>query len=78
MERAGLPPLSVINFATGASSDRLAFKQKFGRIKPGYLSRFILNRHSPLERISNLKRERFVIFDGAALECGDDADATGM
>jgi imidazolonepropionase-like amidohydrolase len=78
MEQAGLTPLSVINSATGASSDRLAFKEKFGRIKPGYLSRFILTRHSPLERISNLKRERVVIFDGAGLECGDDADATGM
>jgi imidazolonepropionase-like amidohydrolase len=78
MEHAGLTPLSVLNAATGASSDRLAFKEKFGRIKPGYLSRFMLTRHSPLERISNLKRERVVIFDGAVFECGDDADAGGM
>src|SRR5262249_14752535 len=48
MERAGLAPLAVLNAATGASSNRLAFQEKFGRIEPGYLSRFILTRHSPL------------------------------
>ena len=54
MERAGLPPLAVINAATGTSSNRLAFKDKFGQIKSGFQSRFILTRHSPLESISNL------------------------
>ena len=40
MERAGLSSLAVINCATGAGSKRLAFKEKFGQIKPGFLSRF--------------------------------------
>jgi len=68
MERAGLSPIAVIKSATGTSSNRLAFKEKFGQIKPGFLSRFILTRHSPLEKISNLKRDKFLVFDGAVFE----------
>lgn len=64
MERAGLGPLAVIHAATGAGSDRLAFREKFGWIRTGFLSRFILTRHSPLDGIRNLQRDRFVIFDG--------------
>jgi imidazolonepropionase-like amidohydrolase len=64
MERAGLTPLSVINSATGVSSNRLGFHEKFGQIKPGYLSRFILTRHSPLDCISNLRKDRLTVFDG--------------
>ena len=44
MERAGLPPLAVINAATGTSAGRLGYREKFGRIEPGWLSRFILTR----------------------------------
>ena len=65
MERAGLAPLAVINAATGSSSKRLAFKEKFGQIKPGFLSRFLLTRHSPVDGIANLRKPRFVVFDGA-------------
>jgi imidazolonepropionase-like amidohydrolase len=57
MERAGLSPASIISSATGASSNRLAFKDGFGKIKPGFQSRLILTRHSPLETISNLRRK---------------------
>ena len=53
MERAGLPPFAVINAATGTGSKRLAFKEKFGQVKPGFLSRFILTGHSPSASISN-------------------------
>ena len=76
MERSGLPALAVINSATGASSNRLAFGEKFGQIKPGFKSRFILTRHSPLERISNLRKQNCVVFDGDALE--GDVDSTGL
>jgi imidazolonepropionase-like amidohydrolase len=48
MERGGLSPLAVINSATGASSKRLAFKEEFGQLKPGFRSRLILTRYSPL------------------------------
>ena len=75
MQRAGLSPLAVINSATGAGSKRLAFKEKFGQIKPGFLSRFILTHHSPLEDVANLRKERMVVFDGAVFATGADIDA---
>ncbi|MGH7994881.1 MAG: amidohydrolase family protein [Opitutaceae bacterium] len=64
MERAGLPAWAVINAATGTGSSRLAYKEKFGRLAPGYLSRFILTSHSPLESVSRLLSGRIVVFDG--------------
>jgi imidazolonepropionase-like amidohydrolase len=78
MERAGLPPLAVINAATGVSAGRLGFRQKFGRIEPGYLSRFILTRHPPLESVANLRRAKTVVFDGAVYESGDSSDTAGL
>jgi imidazolonepropionase-like amidohydrolase len=78
MERAGLPAWAVINAATGTSSNRLAFKDNFGQIKPGYQSRFILTRHSPLNGISNLQKEKIIVFDGAALDAGGPPDSVGL
>ncbi|HVU07229.1 MAG TPA: amidohydrolase family protein [Verrucomicrobiae bacterium] len=78
MERAGLSPLAVINSATGASSNRLAFKEKFGQIKVGFQSRFILTCHSPLEKIPNLRKQKFVVFDGAVFENDENFDSGGL
>jgi imidazolonepropionase-like amidohydrolase len=78
MERAGLSPLAVINSATGTSSKRLAFKEKFGQIRPGFLSRFILTRHSPLKTVANLRKRRFVIFDDAVFESDEMVDSSGL
>lgn len=78
MERAGLPSLAVINAATGASSNRLGYKEKFGQIKPGCLSRFILTKHSPLNGVTNLRQDKLVIFDGAVLESLPEAAARGL
>jgi imidazolonepropionase-like amidohydrolase len=78
MQRAGLSSLAVINSATGAGSKRLAFKEKFGQIKPGFLSRFILTHHSPLENVANLRKERIVVFDGTVLATGEDVDCGGL
>ncbi len=78
MERAGLSPLTVINSATGMSSNRLGFTEKFGQIKPGYLSRFILTRHSPLQSISNLGKEKLVVFDGDSPETPRSFGGTGL
>jgi imidazolonepropionase-like amidohydrolase len=78
MERAGLSPLSVINAATGNSSRRLAFDGNFGRIKAAYQSRFIITAHSPLEGISNLAKNKFIVYDGAVLETGAAPDLTGL
>ncbi len=78
MQRAGLSPLAVINSATGCGSKRLAFKEKFGQIKAGFLSRFILARHSPLEGVAHLRQERMIIFDGTVFATGADVDASGL
>ncbi len=78
MERAGLSPVAVINSATGASSGRLAFKEKFGQIKPGYLSRFILTRFSPLESVANLRKQKTVVFDGEVFESDEESDWNGL
>lgn len=78
MERAGLPPLAVINAATGTSAARLGYKEKLGRIAAGYRSRFILTRHRPLETISNLRRPRDVVFDGDVFLADDAMDCSGL
>ena len=78
MEHAGLSAIAVINSATGAGSERLAFKEKFGQIKPGHRSRFILTRHSPLDSLSNLKRHKFMVFDGEVLESDEGVNTDGL
>jgi len=78
MERAGLPPLAVVNAATGTPSTRLAFKEKFGQIKPGFLTRFILTRHSPMESIANLRKPKIVVFDNLVFESAEGVDPTGL
>jgi imidazolonepropionase-like amidohydrolase len=78
MERTGLSPLAILNAATGTASDRLGFKEKFGQIKPGYLSRLILTRHSPLQTVANLRKQRTILFDGAVFETGEALDASGL
>ena len=78
MQRAGLAPLAVINSATGTASNRLAFREKFGQIQPGFLTRFILTRHSPLHSVANLRKQKLVIFDDAILHCDETADVAGL
>jgi imidazolonepropionase-like amidohydrolase len=78
MERAGISPLAVINSATGTSSKRLAFKEKFGQMKAGFLSRFILTRHSPLDGIANLLKPKVVIFDDYVFESDESFDSGGL
>ncbi len=78
MENAGLSSLQVLRSATGSSSYALAFKDYFGVIKPGYRSRFILTRHSPLESVSNLRKEKHVIFDGDVYNSTEPIDQEGL
>jgi len=78
MERTGLSPLAMINSATGTSSKRPAFKERFGQIRPGFLSRFILTRNSPLETIANLLKHRLVIFHDAVFESDEMFDPSGL
>ncbi|MEJ1971069.1 MAG: amidohydrolase family protein [Lacunisphaera sp.] len=78
MERAGLPSIAVINAATGVSAGRLGFRERFGRIEAGSLSRFIVTRHSPVATVANLRREKTVVFDGQVLESGDHPETSGL
>lgn len=64
MERAGLPPLAVLNAATGRSAERLGFRDLFGRIARGQRSRFLLTRANPLKTVTALRDPLTVIFDG--------------
>ena len=73
MERAGMPSIAVINAATGASANRLGYKENFGRIQPGDRARFILTHHSPLASVANLAKPKSVIFDGIAYASNGDA-----
>ena len=78
MENAGLSSLQVLRAATGSSSHPLAFKEQFGLIKPGYRSRFILTRHSPLQSVSNLRKEKYVIFDGDVYNSSEPVNPEGL
>jgi imidazolonepropionase-like amidohydrolase len=78
MEGAGLPPIAVVNAATGVGSGRFAYREKLGRVEAGYLSRFILTRHSPAETVSNLRRPRWVVFDGEVFEEGEVREEKGL
>ncbi len=78
MERAGLPSIAVINAATGVSAGRFGYKERFGRIAPGCLSRFILTEHSPLVTVTSLRKPRVVVFDGLVLETGESTSDKGL
>lgn len=78
MERAGLSPLAVINAATGNSAGRLGYKENFGRIEPGSLSRFIVTNEAPLDGLSNLRKSKFIVFDGRVISSSPEDDMNGL
>lgn len=78
MERAGLSPLAVINAATGVGAGRFGYRENFGRIEAGALSRFIVTRHAPLATVANLRRAKTVVFDGGVFTHEDQFDAAGL
>ncbi len=78
MEKAGLATLTVINSATGSGSMRLGFSENIGQIKPGYKSRFILTEYDVLLTISNLRKEKHIVFDGQPIPPVDGIDENGM
>lgn len=67
MEAAGLPPLAVLNAATGDSATRLAFHQPFGRLAIGQRPRFLLTSHPVLYSVRHLRARPTVIFDGVVI-----------
>jgi imidazolonepropionase-like amidohydrolase len=78
MERAGLPPIAVINSATGVSSERLDYREKIGRIAVGYRSRFLVTKFSPAVTVSNLRKPKTVVFDGEVFETGEVGEEKGL
>ncbi|HVU33880.1 MAG TPA: amidohydrolase family protein [Opitutaceae bacterium] len=78
MERAGLPSIAVINAATGVGAGRFAYREPLGRIAPGSRSRFIVTPYSPLTTISNLRKARTVVFDGAVLSADESFSDRGL
>ncbi len=78
MERAGMAPVSVINAATGNGAARLGYKEDFGRIKPGFRSRFILTRHAPLASVAQLAKDKYVVYDGVVYAEPGAGDAAGL
>jgi len=70
LERAGLSSLDVLRAATGRSDAMLGLGARQGRLQVGYLSRFLVTNHDPLETVSNLRKEKTVVFDDTVLEVG--------
>jgi imidazolonepropionase-like amidohydrolase len=78
MERAGLSPIDVLHSATGRSADVLNFSQSIGRIAPGYRSRMIFTEHDPSISIANLAKDKMIVFDGRAVEGGQNVHVSGV
>lgn len=70
LELAGVRSLDVVRAATGRSSAALGLGVRQGLLRTGYRSRFIVTVHNPLETVSNLRREKIVVFDAAVFEVG--------
>ncbi len=78
MERAGMPAASILRSATGVSAATLAFPDKIGQLAPGFRSRLILTQHDPFKAITNLHKDKTILFDGAAVHCPENLDTAGL
>jgi imidazolonepropionase-like amidohydrolase len=78
MERAGLPPLAVIQSATGVSARVLDFPDPIGRIAPGCRARMVFTTHDPCQAVANLHKEKTILFDGQVIHCPHDLDSIGL
>ena len=78
MERAGLPPLAVLQSATGNSAQLLDFPDPIARIAPGHRSRMILTNHDPVVSVANLQSGKTIFFDGQVIDCPDRLDPSGL
>ncbi|MGD9636478.1 MAG: amidohydrolase family protein [Pirellulales bacterium] len=78
MERAGLAPLAVLRSATGDSANLLDFAEPIGTIAAGRRARFILTEHDPLSTVTNLRKEKLILFDGRVIASPAEIDADGL
>jgi imidazolonepropionase-like amidohydrolase len=78
MERIGMLPLAVINAATGNAAERLGLGERFGALRAGYKPRFVITKFNPVESVANLRKERWVVFDGKVYKTGEGSDGSGL
>lgn len=78
MEAAGVAPIDILRSATGAPAGRLGFHDPIGTLRPGAKARFILTRHSPVESIRNLRKEKVCYFDGVVFKSECDPPTEGL
>ena len=78
MRVAGMPAMSVLRSATGASAATLAFPDRIGQLAPGCRARFILTSHDPLATVANLHKVKTIFFDGVAVHCPEHLDTAGL
>lgn len=78
MEKAGMSSQATLNAATGVSADTLAFKKPFGHLRADMLPRMIITRHSPLETVRNLRREKILVIDGQVIESDGTESEEGL
>lgn len=78
MEHAGMPPLAIINAATGVSAGFLQLTEPVGRLAPGHRARMIFTRHSPVTTVSNLRKEKTLVFDGRVIADDGAIDPDGL
>ncbi len=78
MERAGMPPAAVVKAATGVSAAFLKLREPAGRLAAGQRARMIFTRHSPLATVSNLRKQKTLVFDGQVIEDDGDIDPAGL
>ena len=67
MQMAGMPPIEVLQSATGTSAALLGFSEPIGRLAPGCRTRLIFTRHNPTVDVTVLGREKMILFDGQAI-----------
>ena len=63
LEQAGMPTLEVINACTGGNAKSLLDNPNYGRLAAGNKPRFILTEHQPLKSVSELRKNKTVVFD---------------
>lgn len=67
MQMAGMPPIEVLQSATGTSAALLGFSEPIGRLAPGCRTRLIFTRHNPTVDVTVLGREKMILFDGQVI-----------
>ena len=71
LENAGMPTLEVINACTGGNAKSLLDNPNYGRLAAGNKPRFILTEHQPLKSVSELRKNKTVVFDGQVFDSSE-------